>query len=358
MKYLLLFLPFFAFYSCQQETTKKIAGSHPSATQAELQLAIESKKPTTLPIGQDVDLSFHVKGHESFDSLIVKVDFNRIAFSNKDNKTINISTQHLNPGKRNINISAFETGKEIASGQIQITLLSDIVPEKYTYKVIRTLPHNTQWYTQGFEFCDGFLYEGTGMNGQSGLYKVNPEKNEILQSVTLPDDIFGEGITILNDKVYQLTWRSQVGFVYDKNSLKKLYDFNYPTEGWGLTNNGKELIMSDGSDKIYFLDTAFLQESHHIEVYSNKGPVYSLNELELVNGVLYANVYQTDSIVAIDINSGKVLRTINLSGLLNKDKLTKKVDVLNGIAFNPKSGKWFVTGKWWPLIFQVDWVKE
>jgi glutaminyl-peptide cyclotransferase len=357
MKYFFPLFVFFAFYSCRHQTTKNQTKSQYIETPSKSSVSIVNTDNKAIQIGQDIKLSFQIVGNVEYDSIVAKIDYKPVLFKLQD-KDLIISSINQVPGKRKISIVAFKAGNDIASGEIVITFLSDIVPEKYTYKVIRKLPHNTQWYTQGFEFSDGYLYEGTGMNGQSGLYKVDINKNDVLQSVTLPDDVFGEGITILNDKVYQLTWRSMVGFVYDKNTLQKLFDFSYPTEGWGLTNNGKELIMSDGTEKIYFLDTEFLQESHHIEVYDNSGAVDNLNELELIDGKLYANIYQTNTIVVIDINTGKVLQSIDMTGLLDKDKINSRVDVLNGIAFDTKTRKYYVTGKWWPFIFEVEWVKK
>ncbi len=358
MKLLFPFAIIALVISCQSSThsnqTKAIANS-PKAVKS---LVIENISPLRLNIGTSIKMVIKDYSQYAFDSIELKIDFKRMKPARFDQGIIEIDTKPLKTGKRKINIVGFTEGNEIARGEVNITLLSDITPENYTYQVVKTYQHNTQWYTQGLEFSNGILYEGTGMNGESGLYKVNIKTNEILQSVNLPDDVFGEGITILNDKIYQLTWRSQVGFVYEKETLKKLYDFNYPTEGWGLTNNGKELIMSDGSENIYFMDTEFLQETNRIEVYDYQGPVQNLNELELVGNKLYANIYTTDTIVVIDIETGKVLQKINMSGLLDKTKLTQKTDVLNGIAFDKTTNQWYVTGKWWPTIFQVKWIKK
>ena len=169
---------------------------------------------------------------------------------------------------------------------------------------------------------------------------------------------FGEGITIMGDKLYQLTWRSCIGFIYNKHTLNKLGDFSYSTEGWGLTNNGKELIMSDGTENIHFIDTTSLQVKRTIQVYDTEGPVTELNELEYVDGLIYANIYCTDNIVAIDPATGKVLKIIDMRNLLDVSKLTQRVDVLNGIAYQKTTGRWFVTGKLWPTMFQVEFVRK
>jgi glutaminyl-peptide cyclotransferase len=233
-------------------------------------------------------------------------------------------------------------------------IVSDIEPTPYNIKIIKTYAHNPAFYTQGLEFDNGILYEGTGQWKQSGLYKYVPEKGEILQSINLPDEMFGEGITILNDKIYQLTWRNNTGFVYDKTTFKRLSEFHYATEGWGLTNNGNELIMSDGSETLYFMDADQFQELRRIYVYSPKGPVTNLNELEYINGLVYANVYTTNTIVAIDPNTGKVVKHIDLSVLLNQLNGHKQIDVLNGIAYDKTRNRLLVTGKWWPLLFEIE----
>ena len=151
-----------------------------------------------------------------------------------------------------------------------------------------------------------------------------------------------------------LTWRSNIGYVYDKHSLTKLYDFNYPTEGWGLANNGTELIMSDGSENIYFLDTEFLQETRKIQVFDNKKPIKNLNELEYIDGLIYANIYGSNNIVAFEPATGKVVKHINLKGLLNKKDIKKHIDVLNGIAWDKKNNRLIVTGKWWPYFYEIE----
>ncbi len=291
------------------------------------------------------------------DSILLSVDFKHEGTYTSTNN-ISWLTKNEIPGQKKIQL-IFYWGDTISTSRVlDYTLLSDIVPKIYTYKVKKTWPHNPKSYTQGLEFCDGFLYEGTGQYGESMLSKLNLDKNEVLQSVNLPDDVFGEGITILKDKVYELTWRSNIGYVYEKSDLKELYEFNYPTEGWGLTNNGTDLIMSDGSENIYFLDTEMIQEKNKIQIYDNKGPIKNLNELEYIDGIIYANVYQTDLIVAFDAKSGKVLKRIDLTGLLNKDAIKTPVDVLNGIAWDKNNKRFIVTGKWWPTFFQIELIEK
>jgi glutamine cyclotransferase len=194
--------------------------------------------------------------------------------------------------------------------------------------------------------------------GESTLNKIDLDKSEIIQSINLPKEVFGEGITIINDKIYQITWRTNVGFVYDKTNLKQLFEFTYPTEGWGLTNDGKELIMSDGSQNIYFLDTEFIQETRKIQVYDNIGTVTNLNELEYIDGLIYANIYGSDEIIVFEPETGKVTKRIDLTGILDKKNIKTRIDVLNGIAWDKENQRLIVTGKWWPYFFEIELIEK
>lgn len=231
-----------------------------------------------------------------------------------------------------------------------------IVPV-YTYKVVRTYPHDRGAYTQGLVFDGGFLYEGTGLVGQSTLRRVELETGAVLKSRSLSPQYFGEGITVCGDRIIQLTWRSQVGFVYDKNSFELRREFTYPTEGWGITYNGQRLIMSDGSSRLYFLDPKDFQVTGSIEVRDNSQPVSGLNELEYVHGEIYANVWLTDRIVRIAPDSGQVTGWIEMGGLLPPEDRSEPESVLNGIAYDTGNNRLFVTGKLWPRLFEIELVR-
>lgn len=228
-----------------------------------------------------------------------------------------------------------------------------LVVRRYSYEVVNTYPHDPDAFTQGLIFQDGIFYEGTGLRGQSSLRKVDPQTGQVLQMIRLADQYFGEGITIFGDKLYQLTWQSNIGFVYDKDSFERLAEFKYPTEGWGLTHDGSRLIMSDGTSNLYFLDPETLTEIGRVSVRDGNSPVSRLNELEYIEGEVWANVWQTDNIVRIDPDSGQVLAWVNLSNLLDRSQLTQRVDVLNGIAYDAAGDRLFVTGKWWPHLFEI-----
>jgi glutaminyl-peptide cyclotransferase len=224
----------------------------------------------------------------------------------------------------------------------------------YGYRIVRQIPHDASFWTQGLVFDGGFLYEGTGEYGNSGIFKIAPSSGQILQSRTLESEYFGEGITIFENRLIQLTWKSRIGFVYDKDSFALQKTFSYSTEGWGLTHNGRELILSDGTDTLYFLDPQTYAVTHQIKVTAAGRPVNQLNELEFFNGRILANVWQTDRIAQIDPETGAVIAWIDLAGLLNSTVTDQPVDVLNGIAWNPNTGRLFVTGKLWPALFEIE----
>jgi glutamine cyclotransferase len=223
----------------------------------------------------------------------------------------------------------------------------------YKFKILNIYPHDQNAFTQGLFFEEGFLYEGTGLNGQSALRKINLKTGDILKIHKLPQEFFGEGIVLYNDKIIQLTWKSHVGFVYDKNSFKLLGTFFYPTEGWGITYDGKQLIMSDGTANLYFLNPETLKVTRRIEVRDQNIPVTKLNELEYVRGEIFANVWLTNRIARIDPQSGRVTGWIDLKGLSPFKDSDNEMKALNGIAYDANNNRLFVTGKLWPNIYEI-----
>ena len=220
------------------------------------------------------------------------------------------------------------------------------------YTVVNTYPHDHAAFTQGLLYLNGFLYESTGQYGQSSLRKVELKTGKVLQQVPVSGEFFAEGLALLNGKLYQLTWQSKTGFIYDLDTFKQTGQFFYQTEGWGLTTDGKSLILSDGSDQIRFIDPATFTVQRTINVRENNQPVANLNELEFIKGEIYANIWQTDRIVRIDPKTGQVLRDYDLSGLL-PDQDRVNADVLNGIAYDPDGDHLYVTGKYWPKLFEI-----
>lgn len=228
----------------------------------------------------------------------------------------------------------------------------------YSFKVINEFPHDRQAFTQGLVFDNGVLYEGTGLRGQSTLRRVDLWTGNVTKVENLEASFFGEGITVYEDEIIQLTWTSNVGFVYDKNSFEFLQEFGYPTQGWGITHDGEHLIMSDGTSNLYFLDPQTFTKTSQIEVFDDNGPVHSLNELEYIEGKVFANVWLTDRIAVIDPASGRVTSWIDLEGLLSAEDRGQPVNVLNGIAFDSENARLFVTGKLWPKLFEIELVAQ
>jgi glutaminyl-peptide cyclotransferase len=232
------------------------------------------------------------------------------------------------------------------------------VPAQYGYRVVKTYPHDRSAFTQGFEYHDGFLYEGTGVVGRSSVRKVDLATGRVIKQYDLPRPYFGEGITVLNQQLLELTWQSETGFVYDTSNFTPQRNFKYSGEGWGLTNDGKQIYMSDGTAQIRVLDPTTLKEIRRITVNDGGKPVVMLNELEWVKGELYANVWQTDRIARISPADGKVLGWIDLTGILPQSERPNPDAVLNGIAYDSVGDRLFVTGKLWPKIFEIKLVPK
>jgi glutamine cyclotransferase len=231
---------------------------------------------------------------------------------------------------------------------------NEIVPT-YSYKVKNTWPHDRRAYTQGLIFLDGILWESTGQYGSSSLRKVELKTGKVIKQIAVPPKYFAEGMTVFHDKVFQLTWQEHKGFIYDPATFEKQSEFDYTGEGWGLTHDGQSLIMSDGTNQIRFLDPSTLRTTRTISVYDQAGaPVEKLNELEYIDGEIYANIWQTDHIVRIEPKSGKILGWIDLTGLLKTNDRSGEEDVLNGIAYDPAGKRLFVTGKMWPKLFEIE----
>jgi glutamine cyclotransferase len=222
----------------------------------------------------------------------------------------------------------------------------------YGYQVVRSYPHDRAAFTQGLIFRDGVFYEGTGLNGRSGIRKVKVETGEVLQVKPLSGEYFGEGITDWQGQIVQITWQSEVGFVYDINTFEQTKRWTYQGEGWGLTHDDARIIMSDGSSQLRFLDPSTLKETGRITVRDGNGPVERLNELEYVKGEIFANVWQTERIARISPKDGRVTGWIDLSGLLTQAERAG-TDVLNGIAYDAAGDRLFVTGKLWPRVFEI-----
>lgn len=227
-------------------------------------------------------------------------------------------------------------------------------PVRYTYRIINSYPHSTQSYTQGLEYVDGTMWEGTGLNGKSFLQTISLEDGTVTHLNKLPDHEFGEGITILGRKIYQLTWQSRLVHIYDKKSCKLLRNAAYNGEGWGLANDGEKIYMSDGSGSIRIIEGDTFRQKGSIDVTLNGRSVEWINELEWIEGKLWANVYTSSCILIINPENGQVEGLVNLEGILSEEETDERTDVLNGIAYDKASKRIFVTGKNWPKIFEIE----
>lgn len=235
-----------------------------------------------------------------------------------------------------------------------VIIFSDIVPRRYTYKLIHTYPHDGEAFTQGLFYDNGVLYEGTGQETGSSLREVELETGKVLRQHNLESSLFGEGITLYKDHIYQVTWTSKVGFIYNKSDFRVINKIFYPTQGWGLTTIDDRIVMSDGTNVLYFNEPEMFNAVSRIEVYDNEKKVDQLNELEYINGEIWANIWQTDLIARIDPLTGRVNSFIDMSALYPESKRREvNADVLNGIAWDEKGGRIFVTGKRWPKLYEI-----
>jgi glutamine cyclotransferase len=290
--------------------------------------------------------------NKKIDSIVYFVNDKNIGSKkNLDNLTLNLKDQKL--GYQNLKALVYFEGEnqEITS---RIELVSNVTPKLLNYKIVNTFPHDTSSFTEGLEFFRDTLYEGTGLRGFSKLLKTDYKTGKIYKSLKLEDSYFGEGITFINNKLYQLTWEEKTGFIYNVDTWKveKKFAYDKEIEGWGMTNDGKVIYESDGTEKIWKMNPANQKMIDYVNVYSGSSKIKSVNELEYINGKIYCNIWQKDAIAVVNPENGKVEGIINLAGLRKFIKYAE-AEVLNGIAYNPKTKTIFVTGKKWEKLFEI-----
>ena len=290
--------------------------------------------------------------NKKIDSIVYFVNDKNIGSKkNLDNLTLNLKDQKL--GYQNLKALVYFEGEnqEITS---RIELVSNVTPKLLNYKIVNTFPHDTSSFTEGLEFFRDTLYEGTGLRGFSKLLKTDYKTGKIYKSLKLEDSYFGEGITFINNKLYQLTWEEKTGFIYNVDTWKveKKFAYDKEIEGWGMTNDGKVIYESDGTEKIWKMNPANQKMIDYVNVYSGSSKIKSVNELEYINGKIYCNIWQKDAIAVVNPENGKVEGIINLAGLRKFIKHAE-AEVLNGIAYNPKTKTIFVTGKKWEKLFEI-----
>ncbi len=332
MKYSIVFLFSLLIFNCQNRSD------------IDFKIRISSSDKT-ISNGDNIKILIESKSGKSIDSVVYYI--NDIKVNNQ------IKLNGLKLGLNYARALIYSNNKEYII-QTEFDVFSNVKPKIMTYEIINEFNHSSTAYTQGLEFYKDVLYESTGLNGKSSLRKVDLKTGEIIMIVNLDYEYFGEGLTVLRDKIYQLTWRNKIGFIYDLN-LNEIGTFNYnkSQEGWGLANDGKFIYKSDGTSKIWKLDPDTLEEIDFIDVMTDRSRIKNINELEYIDGKIYANTYQQnrDVIIIIDIKSGMVEGVIDFSGIRNRVSNTTETDVMNGIAIN--NGRLFVTGKNWDKLFEV-----
>jgi glutaminyl-peptide cyclotransferase len=322
--------------------------------------AISFKLPEqgqSISLGEDIKVQLDLPEGEKLTSATYLLD-GKPAGSSSDAKPVVLKTSGLSVGYKIITAIVDRDGQK-DTATISVLLNSGIKPQEYTYKIVKTYPHDTTSYTEGLAYHDGRFLESTGEEGHSTLRWVDPLTGKALKRLDLDKKYYGEGSALVGDKIIMLTYKTNIGFVYDAKTFKQLDSFNYQTsrEGWGLCFDGRHLITSDGSSRLYFMNKDTYKDEKVIDVFDDKGAVDMINELEYIDGKLYANLFTKDDVIVIDPSTGIVEKRIDLSGLLPagyfKDDYSISNNVLNGIAYDKAGKRLFVTGKKWPKLFEI-----
>jgi glutaminyl-peptide cyclotransferase len=352
-----IFLPLVFTLLTWMNCAQSSSHSRPPVTNIQLE-----PKKKSFKLGEEFKINLNTKLKDgTLEKIEISLDGNIVQTSKNLTNTISFKTANFGVGKHIVKASAICKDGTSGDNYDEFFVSSDIKPIKYSYQIVSVYAHDIQHFTQGLEFHDNILYEGTGQEGSSAIYQVDLKSGKSVKEHKLDYQYFGEGITILNNKIYQLTYKNRVGFVYDLNTFSLLHTWKYKSmEGWGLTNDGRSLIMSDGTENIYYINPETFQEERRIQVCNETSVVKNLNELEIINGEIWANVWTTDTVVIIDPKTGKITGEIDFSGLSGTivQKQSDPIDVLNGIAWNPVSNKIYVTGKFWPKLFEIKLIKK
>jgi glutaminyl-peptide cyclotransferase len=334
-------------------------------TSCESSYIFSIKAPQKAVLNDQITISVQEENGTAFEKVLFFVNGKEVS---SQNDSFVLNTKDFGVGKHQISALVYYGEGESKRVNNSVEVFSNVPYDRYTFKLINTYPHDSKAYTQGLLYKDGFLYESTGRRGESTIRKVEIETGKVLQKIDIDDQYFGEGITIFNDQLFFLTWEAKKGFIYNPETFEQTGEFNYgkSKQGWGLTHNGTELIKSDGTPRIWFLDPVTLKEKRSIQAYYDEGRVPKLNELEYINGKIYANWWRTDKpvksvIVVINPDNGVVESIINLKELRDSILKTQQLeddDVLNGIAYDAENNRLFVTGKNWNKLFEIEIVKQ
>jgi len=354
LKYLLLCLLFVNTFACKDN-------KQPNNTKEKTEKTVD--KPTvslTLPKngqqigkGDVIDIAYEIKNDSlNIDTTVLLVNNREIARFAGTNYKWTVNENRV--GRQSLRLSMRSNGIEVANAACVVRYFPP-APNRYGYSIVKQYPHNSSSFTQGLFYDDGFIYEGTGQYGKSALMKVELATGKVVKSVNLPNNFFGEGITLIGEKIYQLSWQERQCFVYDKNTFNRISTLSYTNEGWGITTIDNLLAVSNGTSIISFVSPDNFAEIRRIEVCNHNGNVEKLNELELIDGLIWANVWQTNIIVMIDPESGAVVGEIDLTGIYPN---SNDEECLNGIAYDSQNKRIFVTGKNWSKLFEIKIVKK
>ncbi|MBC7607100.1 MAG: glutaminyl-peptide cyclotransferase [Burkholderiales bacterium] len=290
--------------------------------------------------------------NKNIDSIIYYVNDQKIG-SKKGTEKMSFDFKGKKLGYQNLKALVYFEGENVET-TARVEVVSDVEPKLLKYKIVNTFPHDTTSYTEGLEFYRDTLFESGGQYNRSKLFKTDYKTGKVYKNINLEGKFFGEGITILNNRIFQLTWKENTGFIYNANTWKveKTFSFDKNIEGWGMTNDGKNLYQSDGTEKIWTMNPDTQKMTDYINVYTSSSKIKSINELEWINGKIYCNIYEKDAIAVVNPDSGAVEGVLDLSGLRKFEKYVK-AEVLNGIAYNPRTKTIFVTGKYWSKLFEI-----
>lgn len=340
-----------------------VFGCKDKTAQSGFNVSVSPEAGTSYKAGTDVPIKVSYNADVKPDSVVYLLDAEHLAVK-KDSSVVTLKTDTLKMGIKTITVKVYQGGKD-EDAVTNIVVLAPKEPEALTFKVEKSFPHDTSSYIEGLIYHNGYFYESDGGTVAEGLGQSSIRKTDIngkvLQKTDVSPKIFAEGIAIVDDKIIQLTWKERIGYVYDLNTLKlqKTFANNVGAEGWGMTYDGKKIYMDDSSNRLFFLDPHTYQQIGYVDVYDDKGPVNQINELEYIDGKIYANVYTTDTIVVINPKTGAVTQRIDLKNLYpDRTDHNKTAEVLNGIAWDAEGKRLFVTGKKWDKLFQVKFVKE
>lgn len=355
-KFIFYFLWLLIMVSCNNSSETAKTPQKPKEQKKEIFSLASPTNGSTFKTGEVFSVNIKSDEPVNFDSCVLNIDGKY--YQTLKTLPAEITVSAIKVGIRRMLLNVYSQNEIISAVPFAIKVVPANAPAQYTYRVKKEYPHDTQAYTQGLFYWDSYIYEGTGQEGHSSLRKVELQTGKVIQQHKLDDKYFGEGICLLNGKIYQLTWRHGEGFVYNLEDFSPAGKFNYSSEGWGLTTDGTVFWMSDGTSNLYKLNPANMSVIDILEVSTNKGLQKNLNELEYIDGKIWANVYLTDTIVIIDPQTGEVMGEINLKNILNKALRKPDTDVLNGIAYDEINKRIFVTGKNWARLFEIEVVKK